>query len=173
MNKKIIFTMLLMMLLVGQALAGEDARLYAMAREAAKSGNLDFAFMRYRTIALVYPKSIYRPLALFAQGEYYFDQNNDQESAGAFKELIERYPGSDARMFALVHLFKMAQRKGDTALAESLTRDIINLKQVSLIFRDFKEYEYRSPLYRKYKAVFHIDTIEFFREGQLFAKISF
>lgn len=154
-------------------MAAEDTRLHDMAVQAAEKGDLDFAFMRYRTIVLEYPKSVYRPRALFAQGEYFFDQHNYEESSRAFQEFIRDYPESDANLFALVYLLKIAESRQENDSAQDLIKDIVNLKQISLIFRDYKEYEFLSPLNRKCKAIFHIDTIEFYSEDRLFAKISF
>jgi tetratricopeptide (TPR) repeat protein len=153
--------------------AGEDARLYLMAVKAAREKNFDFAFMRFRAIALEYPRSRYREKALFSQGEYYFQLPNLQESAKSFQEFIKNYPNANAKLFALAHLLKIAEIQQHKEIYDEIAKEIISLKQVSLIFRDFKEYSYKSPLNRKYRAVFHIDTIEFFVEGQLFAKISF
>ena len=50
---------------------------------------------------------------------------------------------------------------------------IITEKQVSLVFRDRKEYKYLTPLNHTLKAAIHIDMIEIYVEGELFAKISY
>jgi hypothetical protein len=171
---KIISCLLFFVLLIPTAVgAGEDSRLYSMAVKAARAKDQDFAFMRYRTIVIEYPKSIHRAQALFAQGEYYFQQTNFPEAKKAFQALIIEFPALDANLFALMYLFKIADLEQKNDLVSEYTKNIATLKQVSLVFRDFKEFEYLSPLWRKHKAVFHIDNVEFFVEGQLFAKISF
>jgi len=54
-----------------------------------------------------------------------------------------------------------------------LEKQIIDLQQVSFVFRESKKISYKSPLYQNYKTIIHIDKIEFFVEGELFAKVSY
>lgn len=173
--KALLYLLILISFLVfpKMGLAAEDARFYHMAIQSARAGDLDFAFMRYRNILMQYPKSRYREQALFAQGEYFYLLPQDTEARKAFERFIEEYPDAEAKLFALAYLLKIAEREGQQEMYDAYATDIVTLKQVSLVFRDFKEYEYLSPMNREHKAVFHIDTIEFIVEGELFAKISY
>jgi len=157
----------------GTVSAGEDAALNKRALQAAKSGNLDFAFMNYRSILLRYSTSPFVEQATFAKGEYYYGLPDFNRARIVFDEYQQKYPESEGRMFALVYLLNIAEQKGNEEAVESFSRELINLKQVSLIFRDFKEYVFLSPMQQKYKAVFHIDKIEIFLNGELFAQISY
>jgi len=67
----------------------------------------------------------------------------------------------------------MAQHEKDEPLIENLKKEILTFKQVGLVFKEFKEYTYRSPLYRTYKAVFRIDQVEFYVGGKLFATVAY
>ncbi len=155
------------------ACAGEDALLNKRAVKAARSGDLDFAFMNYRSILLRYPRSPFAQQALFAKGEYYYSLPDFPQARLVFEEYVKKYPESEAKMFALVYLMKIALADQDQATADELSRELINLKQVSLVFRDFKEYSFLSPMNNQYRAVFHIDKIEIFLNGEPFAEISY
>ena len=151
--------------------AGEDTNIRALAIQAAKSGRIDFAYMYYRAILNDYPNSPFAEEASFAHGEYFLMTSNDREAAATFNSFIQRYPQSKSKLFALAHLFQIAAREKNEELKKDLEKKIVNFKQLSLVFRDFKEYEFQSPFLRNYKAIFYIDKIEFYARGELFAKI--
>ena len=90
-----------------------------------------------------------------------------------FEDYINQYPDSQAVLFALAHQLKIAQIQKKEELAKEIEKKIISVRQVGLVFTDFREYEYLSPLARKFLAVFHIDKIEFYANDTLFAKISY
>ena len=71
-------------------------------------------------------------------------------------------------MAYLLELFRQIEKKD---LAEKLTKDIVTFQQVSLLFRNFKEYKYLSSFYKKYKAAHFIDRIEFYIDGKIFTKV--
>ena len=160
-------------LLAPMAKAGEDARIYARAVQAARAGHIDFAFMQYRSILNESPESPYSEYALFASGEYYFLLPQRSQAAAFFHSYINRFPDAKGKLFALAYLYKLAQLEHDDPLAQELARKIVADTQLSLIFRDFKEYRYQSPLAREHKVIFHIDHIEFFVKGERFAEIVF
>jgi len=150
-----------------------DKSTYNRALTSARSHNNEFAFMYFRQLVRDYPNSCYVPEAIFAQGEYYFSIPNYEEAFLFFEEYIDRYPDSQAAIFALAHQLKIAQLKRDKDLAKEIEKKIISVKQVGLVFTDFKQYEYKTPLDQKFLAVFHIDKIEFYADDTLFAKISY
>ena len=148
-------------------------QVYSKALEFAKAGQEDFAFMYYNKLLRDYPASKYREQALFATGEYYFRVSGFQEAATAFRTFLDEYPDSKQRLYALACLLSIAQRDQDALSIQGLEKQIIDLQQVSFVFRETKEITYRSPLYQNYKAVICIDKIEFYVEGELFAKVSY
>ncbi len=169
--KTLLLFLFFLFVLGDKVYSAEDATLYATAIKQAKAGNSDFAFMQYRSILIGFPNSKYREYALFATGEYYFSFPKYEEAKNAFTTLVTDYPNFKGKLFAMAYLFKMAELKKDMAFKEKIRKEIINLQQVSLIFRKSKEYKYHSPMNRTFKAIFYIDMIEFYSEGELFARI--
>jgi len=117
--------------------------------------------------------SKYRDRALFATGEYYFQNFGFKQATKAFQTFIDEYPDSDECLYALAYLLNIAKKDSNESFVQSLEKQIIDLQQVSFVFRDSKEISYRSPLYQNLKAVIHIDKIKFYVEGELFAKVSY
>jgi outer membrane protein assembly factor BamD (BamD/ComL family) len=154
--------------------AQQDRELFTEATELARLGKRDVAFMHFHSLLKKYSSvSKYYKEALFAAGEYYFsigDYNNAEES---FARFIKNYPDSEAFPFALVYLLKISRRAGDEKMTGDLQQKIIEFKQLSLLFSDFKESNYLSPLFRRYKAVYFIERVEFYLDGDLFEKIHF
>lgn len=151
--------------------AGEDANLYKKASQFAKQGDREFAFMNYRAILKGYPKSRFTEKALFANAEYYSILTKYGDAKVHFEDYVKDFPDSKGKFFALVHLWKLAERKGDEALLAEYTSQIASNEQMSFIFRDRKEIFFQSPLACQYRAVIQIDTIKIFLEGVLFAEI--
>jgi len=151
--------------------AKEAKQIYATAVKAAQSGDLDSAFMTFLSLLKNYPESQYREDALFAIGEYYFQIGDFKDAAGTFIKFINEYPDSKAKPFVLVYLLKIAERDKLESLVKSLEKEIVTSRQLVLLFRDFKEYKYTSPLFKKHKVIHYIDKVEFYVEGQIFAKI--
>jgi len=146
---------------------------YSKAVKYAKAGQNDFAFMHYNKLLRNDPTSKYRDRALFAIGEYYFQISGFKEAAIAFQSFIDEYPESSERLYALAYLLNIANKDNDKLSSGNLERQIIDLQQVSFVFRESKKISYKSPLYQNYKTIIHIDKIEFFVEGELFAKVSY
>ena len=169
--KRWVFWFVLLIWVGGSGFSFGAARVYAKAVQFARAGQAHFAFMQYNNLLRAYPTSQYRSQAIFATGEYYYQIANYQDAQEAFKFFLDENPDSKERLYALAYLLSIAQK--NAASAEELERTIINLQQVSLVFREKKEITYRSPLYQDYKTVIHINKIEFYVEGKLFAKVSF
>lgn len=155
------------------AYAGESQRLYASAIKAAKDKDFDGAFMSFRELLTRFPGSPQAEEALFATGEFYFLIGDHADARAALIRLVTEYPRSKARIFALVYLLKIAEKQSPGALAENLRKEIITSKQLVLLFRDFKEFLYLSPLARKHKATHFIDKVEFTIDGEPFAQITY
>lgn len=169
----ILAVMLLLFLFWHVVHAREDRRIFALASKYAKADNIDIAFQQYQMILADYPDSKFRGDALFAEGEYYFMISQYQKSSAAFHKCARYFPKASEGLFALLYLFRIAEIQNDELIAERLKRIIVSRKQLGFIFKDSKEYLYRSPLYRHYKAVFQIDKISLYVEGEFFAEISY
>ena len=128
---------------------------YSRAVEFAKAGQVDFAFMYFNELMRNYPESKYREQAFFAVGEYYFRISGLRDAEESFKAFIEEYPDSKQRLYALAYLLNIAEKNQDAVFVQALEKQIIDLQQVSFIFRETKEVAYQSALYQNYKAVIH------------------
>jgi len=146
---------------------------YSKAVKFAQNGQMHFAFMHYSKILRDFPESKYRAEAMFATGEYYYQNSDFKKAAEAFLAFIEENPQSEDRLYALAYLLSLAVKGGEDLSIDDLEKQIINQQQVSLVFRNVKENTFQSPLGHEYKAVIHIDKIEFYLEGELFAKVAF
>ncbi len=153
--------------------AQEAGQLYSTAVAEARSGNIHLAFMRFRTILLNYPDSKYAENALFAIGEYYSLIADYPDAIKAFTQYLNEYPDSKANVFVFMYLLKIARIQEKEKAVKDFEKKIITLKQTTFLFRESKEYKYRSPFYRKHRVVYYIDKIECYVDGELFAKISY
>ena len=152
--------------------AGEEDALYAKAIQAARSGRIDFAFMYYNQLDRDYPRSRHREQILFAKGEYFYELPAYPEAVKLFSVLLQEYPKSPAKLFALMYLYKIAEAGQDARALENFKKEVLTFRQVGLVFKETREYKYQSPFYRAYRAVFYIDKVEFYRGGELFAAVS-
>ena len=174
MRIKILFLLTTFLFLPGLSLyAGEGRQEYSLAIENAKSSNPDFAFMYFREILEKYPDSPYAQKSRFACGEYYYQVADYEDAFKMFKQYSLDYPASGEIQFVLAYLLEIARKKGDDSLAGKIEKDIITSRRLSFLFRDLKEYKYRSSLYKLYRAVYYIDKVEFYIDGELFVRISY
>lgn len=169
----LIIPLLLIFLFPCEGYPQKDKELYDRAVETAGRGDIHFAFMYFRMLLRDFSESKYFKDALFAIGEYYFSIGDYYDAQEAFRKFIKDCPESEARPFALAYLFKIAEKQQREDLTEDLKKRILKLKRLVLLFKDFEEYEYSSPLSKKYKAVYFIDRIEIYIDDGLFTKVSF
>ena len=156
-----------------ELLADEDTVMYSRALRSAQSGNLDFAYMDYRILLRDYPGSRYTEYAMFAQGEYYFVMPDYVQAEKIFDAYLKKYPESKGALFALAYLLQVAEEKKDEPLTQKLKNEMLARCRVGLVFRNSKEYRYRSPMNRKLKVVFYIDKIEFYEGKKLIGAVSY
>ncbi len=147
--------------------------MYYQGIQAARKGKVDSAFLSFYRLINNFPDSEYLEQTLFGTGEYYYSIGDHSDAKRAFSQLIDNYPNSNARLFAIAYLLKIAEKGGKESELESLKEELIGSQQVSLLFRDFKERSYTSPFNKNYKALNFIDKIEIYIDDELFAKISF
>jgi len=169
----IILAILLLSLFFARDGYSQDKELYNKATKLARDKQLDFAFSYLDMIVNIYPKSSFFENALFSCGEYYFISGDRSSAKGIFDKFIALLPESKAKPFALTYLLKIAELDQSQDAVDNLQKEIISFKQVSLVFRDFKEYSYLSALNKEYKIVYFIDRAEIYIDGDLFAKIPF
>lgn len=172
-NKAFVLACVFLIISFTLGYAQEAGQLYATARKEARSGNIHSAFMRFRTLLLDYPHSQYSESALFATGEYYFLIADYHDAIKTFTRYRIEYPDSKAGVFALLYLLKIARIQEKEEAIKDFEKKIVTLKQTTLLFRESKEYKYRSPFHRTHRVVYYIDKIEWYIEGGLFAKISY
>jgi TolA-binding protein len=172
--KKIIFSFLILALsFTALAFAQEEGWLYSTAINDAKNGDYAFSFLHLHSLITTYPQTKHLESALFAIGEYHFKDNNLSDAADSFSELLEKFPDSKSTVFALGYLLKIAQSRNEQDLCANLEKAIATYHKLSLVFRNSKEFTYNSMLRNKYKVVYYIDKVEFYKEGELFAQVSY
>lgn len=151
----------------------QDKEFYYKAVKLARDKQLDFAFSYLDMVVNIYPNSKFFEDSLFSCGEYYFISGDSNSAKNIFEKFVGLLPDSKAKPFALVYLLKIAEGEKKQDIIEALQKQIISFKQVSLVFRDFKEYSYLSALDKEYRIVYFIDRVEIYIDGDLFAKIPF
>jgi outer membrane protein assembly factor BamD (BamD/ComL family) len=153
--------------------AQEDRNLYYQGLRDARKGKVDSAFLTFHRLLNNFPDSEYRQHALFGAGEYYFWIDDYYDAKRMFNRFVNNYPESEARLYAIAYLIKMAEKEEKESELEKLKQELIGSQQVSLLFREFKEHTYTSPLNKNHKALNFIDKIEIYIDDEIFAKISF
>lgn len=173
--KKLVLSAVLCALcaLCRDAYASEARRNYVQAQHEARQHNYDAAFMSFRSVLRDESDLSYRQEALFATGEYYYLRGAFAEARRAFGEFLKHYPSSLNRIFVSAYLLRIAETEGQTGLAARITQHIVTMQQVSLVFRESKEYSYVSGLQRTLKVVYYIDKVEFYADDKLFKSIPY
>lgn len=169
-NKFILLILAFSFLASGLPKGWADEDEYLRAKSFVKSGDKDFAFIKFLTIVNEKPNSRYRQQALFAVAEYYFTASDYIDAFEALRKFIQNYPDSQMRPFALVYLLKISQAWQKDSLAKNIESQIKNLKKVVLVFKDTKEEKFISPLGINHKIVYYIDRIQFYLDGKLQAQ---
>jgi len=171
--RRLVAALFIVTLVITPSIAGQDSTVFFKARESARQGQRDFAFMHYRTIIRNYPQSKYKIPALFALGEYYFLAADHKKSMDYFNQYIKQTKDENGKLFALLYLLQFAKKFGQEDRIEEIHYEMVALKRQSFLFKKFREYQYRSPLHRLHKALYEIDNIQFFVEGILYEKIDY
>lgn len=162
---------ILSMFFQGIVFAETDSWLYSEAVKEANQGNYEFAFLHLHSLARSYPESKYLEDALFTIGEHHFTGNNSSGAVEAFSQLLEKFPDSKSTLFSLAYLLKVAQARKSEKLAADLEKTILTFHKISLVFRDSKEFTYKSAFQNRYKAVYFIDKVEIYKNDELFTQV--
>jgi len=149
----------------------EDSRLYKSGRKAARVDQRAFAFMDFRLLLETYPDSKFRQPALFAVGEYYLEIRNFADAEKMFQQFVRAYPDAEENIFALMHLFTISRQKGAFQEEARFKKEIAAAQRITLFFREYKIYRYRSALNRNYRAHCYIDRIEFYIDEEFLSEI--
>ncbi len=157
----------------GVVYAAEETWLYNNAVSEAKAGNYEFSFLNLHSLVRSYPFSKYQENAQFSIGVYYFNSKNYSGAVDAFVELLDKFPDSQSTVFTMAYLLKIAQARQNEQLIVDLEKTIAMFHKLSLIFRQSKEFTYTSVLQNKYKVIYYIDKVEFYKDGELFAQVSY
>ncbi len=174
--KKTVFFLIIFaisMIFSNSGFAESDAYLYNTAKQAVAAGDNDYAFMCFRSLLHYSTKSKYYKAALFSTGEYYYSIGDYRSAEKSFSDFIDCYPKDEALPFAVVYLLKISEQMQISKTAADLRKKVITFKQLSLLFSEFKELSYISPLDLHYKAIYFIDRIEIYINEELFEKIYF
>jgi hypothetical protein len=169
-------SLLLLAAFLALPLAGycqEEDRLYGQAVDAARAGDSYTLFFSLHSLMGQYPDTRHKEAALFGLGEYYFGISDYADASNSFRVLLEEFPETKSRIFCLGYLLEMAKRQGRKDQAAELEQAIANSRRVILIFKKSKAYTWRSMSRTAYKAVYSIDTVELYANGELFSKVSF
>ena len=169
----VLMVLTLTLLTVQYSFAQADKQLYLKAQKSIKSGQMDFAFLRYHELLLSYPNSKYRNGALFGVGEYYFLNNNYQEAKEAFEQYVHQNSDFKKKLFAYSYLLKIARNQNDQAAQDKIIENILSLRQMGFVFNTSKEYHFYSSLNQHLKAIFTINTITFYINDQPFVEVSY
>ncbi len=139
----------------------------------ARAQENDFAFMDFRGVLDDCPDSRYCLAAEFAQGEYYFLQNNLPMARDAFKSFYAKYPRHQEALIALAYLFQIAKIQDRPDDIKEYRNKAASFRQLTFIFNDKKFFKFLSGFQRKYKLVYYINKVELYVNGQLFTEVPF
>ena len=157
----------------GEAHAQSDAVLYQTAKKAAATGDNDYAFMCFRSIINSSSRSKFYKEALFSTGEYYYSIGDYRNADRSFSSFLDAYSKDEAFPFAIAYLLRIDAQTRISKTTDDLRKKLITFKQLSLLFSEFKELTYKSPLNLHYKAIYFIDSIEIYINEELFEKVYF
>ncbi|MDD3296451.1 MAG: outer membrane protein assembly factor BamD [Candidatus Omnitrophica bacterium] len=156
-----------------QVQAYRGANLYDSGRQAARRGDYDFAFMYFQEFLRRKPQSKSAQDAFFSLGEYYFKIKDYADSSKIFIRFIRQHPQSKAKIFALAYLLEISRLREDSFAVTAFEKEIAISKQLNLLFSDCKKSFYKSALMEDYKALFYIDKIQIYINGELFTQVSY
>ena len=147
----------------------------AQAQRYLAEGEIDFAFMEFRTLLEESPESPAARDATFAIGEYHLRQHNNREAKEAFQKFIEVSEEGIPQLIAYVYLLQCAHSLEDTSLVQELEHHLkeqLSLKKLFLAFEETRVQEWISPLGNKFELREFVDRMEITQNGALFYAIS-
>jgi len=141
--------------------------------QSAKQGEYDFALLDFTSIRDYYPHSRYAKAADFAQGEYYFLQNDLSMASNEFKNFYTKYPQHEESLIALAYLFEIARLEQHANDIKKYRKMAASFRQLTFIFNDKKSFKFLSGFQRKHELVYHINKVDLYVNGKLFTEVPF
>lgn len=138
-----------------------------------KQEEYDFAFMDFQTILDHCPDSRYCLAATFAQGEYYFLQNNLNLASHEFERFLSKYPNHQEALIALAYLFQIAKTQNHPDDMKKYRDMAANFRQLTFIFNDKKSFKFLSGFQRNHRLIYYINRVELYVNGKLFTEVPF
>jgi len=136
----------------------------------------DFALMEFRGITREFPDSLFAPKATFAIAEYCYDHRMYYDAVANFCSYIKKYPNSKAGVFARAYLLKIMEDINTPSQEEKAFFEDVNKnffpKQPFVIFKEYKRPSYKSFSLNRFRLKYHADSIEIYRNGALFLKLT-
>ena len=122
---------------------------------------------------MIIPGSRYCLAAEFAQGEYFFLQNNWSMATEEFEDFYSKYPQHEEALIALAYLYKIAQIQDRTDDMKEYRSKAASFRQLTFIFSDKTYFSFRSGFQRQHKLVCYINRVELYVNGKLFTEVPF
>jgi len=170
-NKTAYSVLFLALLNLSCVTSAEQNRYREIIREA-KTGNIDFAFVKLNSYLKEFPDSLHIAQARFAVCEYYFQIKDYRSAIYKLRDYIIDFPEKEATIFAQLLLYKiLSEYKKEPALTEKIKESFFS-KSVFFVFSDAKVKYYKSSLNNIYRILNYVDKIEVFKNNDLFLKIT-
>lgn len=152
-------------------------RLYGQAREFAKEGRNDFAFLSLTELLRETPDYRFAAEAKFAIAEYYFLRGNYTKALRELADFLTSSPDNELAVLAKSFLYniitdlKWVQGEAAEELVEQIKLQFFS-NPVFFIFSEFKEKSITSLLGNNYLLKEYVDKIEIYKNGKLFFSVS-
>lgn len=137
-------------------------------------GEIDFAFMEYRSLLEEYPETPSAQGAAFAIGEYHFSQHNTREAKEAFERFDLKQAEEIPRLLAQVYLLLCARLLKDDPTADTLEahlKEALSSKKLFLTFEENRIQTWGSPLGNRFELREFVDHMEITLNGASFYSI--
>jgi tetratricopeptide (TPR) repeat protein len=145
---------------------------YQDALRDARSGNIDFAFLKLKNYLLEYPDSSHTKEIKFAIGEYYLQVQDFRDAIYKLSDYIKDYTGDGSIIFAQALLYKaLLEYKKEPQLIEKIKESFFS-KSLFLFFSKSKTKYHKSILNNTYKILNYLDKIEILRNNEIILKIT-
>ncbi len=161
---------------VSGAYCDEGAGPYNDALEYIEAEQYDFAMMEFRSVVRNFPESEHARKAVFALGEYFYNRNILREAIKYFSDCVKKYPGTGEQIFARAYLLRIIKDienyKGEKKhLSEKIENEFFS-EPLFLLFSEYKELTYKSAFHNAFTVHYYVDTIEIYKNGDTFIKIT-
>ena len=147
----------------------------AQAQRYVAEGEIDFAFMEYRSLLEEHSEGPSAQEAAFAIGEYYFNQHNTREAKEAFERFDQEPAEEIPKLLVQVYLLLCARILKDDPTAEILEsrlKEVLSSKKLFLAFEENRVQVWTSPLGNRFELREFVDRMEISLNGSSFYSFS-